>query len=131
MLSYITIGLLMNKSKPILFYDAGCKFCSSTKSVLSRFDSRNVSFSPLTTQQIYKFQYHLQLSKSVSENVMYYKNKNGVVSFGSFAFFEYLKDKNGLAYYLGLLGDFSPIKWFAKQFYYCIANHRYFISKFL
>ena len=120
----------MTDSKPILYYDSECKFCSTTKSVLSKFDSKSISFRPLTSRNIRKFQYGLSLSKQVSENVMYYKNSHGTVFFGSYAAFEYLKDKSGLVHYLGVLGEFPPIKWFAYQFYSCIATHRYFISKF-
>lgn len=121
---------MTNNSHPIFYYDASCKFCSKTKDFFFRIDNKNTSFYPLSPKNIIYFQKKLALSRELSKNVMYYKNRRGIVSYGSYAFFEYLKDKKGLFHYLGLLGEISPIKWFSKQFYYCIALNRYLISKF-
>ena len=95
---------MTNNSRPIFYYDGSCKFCSKTKDLVSRFDYKNTIFYPLSPENINNFQKKLVLSKLLYENVMYYKNKRGIISYGSFAFFEYLKDKKGLFHYLGLLG---------------------------
>ena len=120
---------LHNSDAPILFYDSGCKFCTNTKTLVNRIDSRNVLFSPLTPKRINQFRTELHISKSLSENVMYYKNRHGKMSFGSSAFFEYLKDKKGIIHLLGLFGDFPLIRWFSAKLYICIALNRYSISK--
>lgn len=120
-----------NFKSPTLFYDSECKFCTKTKSIVNRFDSKDVKFHPLTTKAINQFRKEMYISKDVSENVMYYKNRSGTLSFGSKAFFEYLKDKKGMIHLLGLLGDFPLIRWFSEKLYLCIALNRYTISKLL
>ena len=122
---------MTNNSHPIFYYDATCKFCSKTKDLFSHIDKKNTYFHPLSSRNINYFQNKLVLSKNLSKNVMYYKNRRGNLSYGSFAFFEYLKDRKGMFILLGLFGDFPLIKWFSKQFYFCIAKNRYFISKFI
>ena len=119
------------KNKPILYYDSQCKLCTKTKSVISRFEYKRVNFSPLTPQRIIQFQHQLSLSKNLSENVMYYKNKKGLIYFGSEAFFEYLKDKKGLFHILGMIGDFPLVTWFSMRLYTCIAVNRFLLSKLL
>ena len=118
-------------NNPILFYDSQCKFCSKTKSIISRIDSKNIKFNPLTPERINQFRNELHISRILAENVMYYKNKHGEVSFGSEAFFEYLRDKKGVIHILGLTSTFPPLKWFSAKLYSCIALNRYIISKFL
>ena len=119
------------KNKPILYYDSQCKLCTKTKSLVFRFDPKDVNFLPLTPKKIQQFQKQLLITQHLSQNVMYYQNKQGKIFIGSHAFFEYLKDKKGFFYVLGMLGDFPLIKWFAKIFYTSIAENRYVISHLL
>ena len=121
---------MITSQKPILYYDSQCKFCTKSKQLIEKLDSKTVSFKPLTHQTIKNFQLSLSISKDLSENVMYYKNKEGSLSYGSYAVFEYLKDKKGIFHVIGLIGEVQPISWIAKEVYRGIARNRYFMSRF-
>lgn len=122
---------MITSQQPILYYDSHCKFCTKSKQLAERLDSKTITYEPLTHETIRNFQLSLSITRHLSENVMYYKNRKGSLSYGSYAVFEYLKDKKGLFHVLGVMGEVRPISWIAKEVYSGIARNRYVISRFL
>ena len=118
-------------SQPTFYYDSNCSFCVKTKSICSKIDVKSVNFQPLTKKTIERFGNTLLLTKFLSNNVMYYKNKNNKLFYGSRAFYAYMRDKKGFIKIIGIIGEVPPIAWLSEKVYYCIAINRFKLSKIL
>lgn len=122
---------MIKQNLPIFYYDASCSFCTKTKDLVSKLDSKQLNFVPLSNNVISSFQKTLILNTKIANNVMYYVNKHNKLFYGSDAFFAYLRDKNGAFQSVGLIGYNRFVKWLAKQIYTCIALNRFKLSFFI
>lgn len=64
-------------------------------------------------------------------NSMYYKDPSGVVWVGSEAFFALLRQKSGLMFIIGRMGQFPLVQWFSLHLYRTVASNRFVISRLL
>jgi predicted DCC family thiol-disulfide oxidoreductase YuxK len=117
-----------NKRLPTLYYDSGCPFCTKTKRFISKIDSKNIQYSPITPKILLMFKNAMKITTQQAENSMFYTNNKGITFLGSKALFAYLRDKKGIFHLLGVMGTFSPLEWYANKVYECLAINRYKIS---